>query len=80
VTSPLGSTGIDKREVTGMKIIADRERCEGHGLCADTAPEVYHLDDDAIVVLLHESVPPELERKAEAGARVCPVAALRVGA
>jgi ferredoxin len=61
-----------------VKIIADRERCEGHGLCADTAPDVYDLDDDAVVVLLHEDVPPALERKAEAGARVCPVAALRI--
>jgi ferredoxin len=61
-----------------MKIIADHSRCEGHGLCADTAPEVYELDDDAIVLVRHEVVPPELERKAEAGARVCPVAALRV--
>jgi ferredoxin len=61
-----------------VKIVADRERCEGHGLCADTAPDVYDLDEDAIVVLLHEDVPPELERKAEAGARVCPVAALRI--
>jgi len=78
VTSTLGSTGIDDRDVKRMKIIADRERCEGHGLCADTAPEVYELDDDAIVVLLHESIPPALERKAEGGARVCPVAALRV--
>jgi ferredoxin len=80
VTSSLDSTGIDDREVTGMRIIADRERCEGHGLCADTAPEVYELDDDAIVVLVHETVPPELQRKAEAGARVCPVAALRIEA
>jgi ferredoxin len=63
-----------------MRITADRERCEGHGLCADVAPEVYELDDEAIVVLLHETVPPELERKAEGGARVCPVAALRVEA
>jgi ferredoxin len=63
-----------------VRVVADRERCEGHGLCADTAPEVYELDDDAIVMLLHEVVPPELERKAEAGARVCPVAALRVEA
>ena len=61
-----------------MKIVADRDRCEGHGLCADTAPEVYDLDDDAVVVLLHEVVPAGLERKAEAGSRVCPVAALRI--
>jgi ferredoxin len=61
-----------------VKIAADRDRCEGHGLCADTAPEVYDLDDDAVVVLRYEVVPSELERKAEGGARVCPVAALRV--
>ena len=61
-----------------MRIAADRLRCEGHGLCADMAPEVYDLDDDAVVVLRHEIVPPTLERRAEAGARVCPVAALEV--
>jgi len=61
-----------------VKAVADRGRCEGHGLCADVAPEVYDLDEDAVVVLLHETVPSALERKAEAGARVCPVAALRI--
>lgn len=61
-----------------MKIVADRDRCEGHGLCADVAPEVFELDDDAVVTVRHDVVPPELERKAEAGARACPVAALRV--
>jgi ferredoxin len=61
-----------------MQVHADRERCEGHGLCEEVAPEVYELDDDAVVVVLHDEVPSTLERKAEAGARVCPVAALRV--
>jgi len=61
-----------------VRIAADRDRCEGHGLCVDTAPEVYDLDDDAVVVLRYDVVPPELERRAEGGARVCPVAALRI--
>ena len=61
-----------------MRVTADRDRCEGHGLCADTAPDVYELDDDVVVVVRHESVPPQLERQAAAGARVCPVAALRL--
>ena len=61
-----------------MRIAADRDRCEGHVLCADTAAEVFDLDDDGVVVLRFEVVPPELERWAEGGARVCPVAALRV--
>jgi ferredoxin len=61
-----------------VRVHADVDKCEGHGLCADVAPEVFDLDDDAVVVVLHEQVPPALERKAEAGARVCPVAALKV--
>lgn len=56
----------------------DRPRCEGHGLCEQTAPEIYRLDDDGELEVLIEDVPPELRAKAEAGARVCPVAALRV--
>lgn len=61
-----------------MRVSVDLSRCEGHGLCEDVAPAVYELDDDAVVTLVHEEVPPELERAAEAGARVCPVAALKV--
>jgi ferredoxin len=61
-----------------VRITADRGRCEGHGLCEEAAPDVYQLDDEAVVVVQHEQVPAALERKAEAGARVCPVAALRV--
>lgn len=60
------------------RIELDRDRCEGHGLCEETAPEVYRLDDDGELELLVEEVPSELQAKAEAGARVCPVAALRV--
>jgi ferredoxin len=61
-----------------MQIHAERDRCEGHGMCVATAPEVYDLDDDAIVLVLHEPVPPDLEDQAEAGAQACPVAALRL--
>ncbi len=61
-----------------MRIAADRDRCEGHGLCAGVAPEVFDLDDDAVVVIRHDIVPVELEGQADAGARACPVAALRV--
>jgi ferredoxin len=60
------------------RIELDRDRCEGHGLCEETAPEIYRLDDDGELELLVEDVPPQLQAKAEAGARVCPVAALRV--
>ncbi|SKG69467.1 ferredoxin [Mycobacteroides abscessus subsp. bolletii] len=56
----------------------DRNRCEGHGLCEQTAPEVYRLNDEGELELLIQDMSPELQDKAETGARICPVAALRV--
>jgi ferredoxin len=61
-----------------VHIEVDRDRCEGHGLCEQTGPEIYRLDDDGELELLVAEVPAELLAEAEAGARVCPVAALRV--
>ncbi|MDH3060927.1 ferredoxin, partial [Gordonia alkanivorans] len=29
-----------------MKIVVDRDTCQGHGRCAVYAPEVYELDDE----------------------------------
>jgi ferredoxin len=57
----------------------DRERCEGHGTCEQIAPSIYRLDDEGeLDILVNAPLPDDLVRLAEAGARVCPVAALRV--
>ncbi|KDN75577.1 3Fe-4S ferredoxin [Streptomyces olindensis] len=60
------------------RIVVDVERCEGHGLCEQTAPEVFRLDDDGELHLTHEEVAPERESAVAAAVRVCPVAALRL--
>ena len=61
-----------------VRIELEQKRCEGHGMCELTAPEVYRLDDEGELELLVNPVPDGLRASAEAGARVCPVAALRV--
>ncbi|MEF9907023.1 ferredoxin [Streptomyces hirsutus] len=61
-----------------MKIVLDRPRCEGHGLCEEAAPQLMHLDDEGELVLDHEEVDGADIALANAAARVCPVAALRV--
>ncbi|MFD4599847.1 ferredoxin [Streptomyces sp. NPDC058464] len=63
-----------------MKISVDYDRCEGHGLCADQAPGVFVLDDDAELTYRFEDleVPDEHVSAARAAVNVCPVAALRV--
>lgn len=59
-----------------MEIVLDRDRCEGHGLCEQSAPQLYRLDDDGELEILRTEVDGELAEAARAGARVCPVAAL----
>jgi ferredoxin len=59
-----------------MKILIDRDRCEGHGQCVAAAPDVVDLDDDGIAILrTSESIAEDLLKRA---ADVCPVAALTV--
>jgi len=61
-----------------MKIILDRPRCEGHGLCEEAAPHLMHLDDDGELVLDVETVEGADIDAAKAAVRVCPVAALKL--
>lgn len=60
------------------KIILDRARCEGHGLCEEAAPGLLHLDDDGEVVIDKEELEAGDLDAANAAVRVCPVAALRL--
>lgn len=61
-----------------MKIVLDRPRCEGHGLCEEAAPQLMHLDDDGELVLDREEVEGADAALANAAVRVCPVAALSI--
>ncbi|MEU6525769.1 ferredoxin [Streptomyces sp. NPDC046924] len=61
-----------------MRIVLDRPRCEGHGLCEEAAPQLMHLDDEGELVLDREEVEGADVALANAAARVCPVAALKV--
>lgn len=63
-----------------MRLVLDRPRCEGHGLCEEAAPLLMHLDDEGEVVIDREEIEPGSadESAAAAAVRVCPVAALRL--
>ena len=61
-----------------IRVHVMEDRCEGHGLCEEAAPAVFELDEDGVARVLHDPVPDDLSRQAEAGVRVCPVAALTI--
>jgi ferredoxin len=63
-----------------LRVIADRSRCCGYGLCAQVCPQVYKLDADGLVYLDSDVVPAGLEEEAREGAAACPAEALSVEA
>lgn len=59
-----------------MRVVLDRDRCDGHGLCASLCPEVFSLTDDDELVVAAEQPAAELHGRIEAAARACPKAAI----
>lgn len=59
-----------------MRIVVDRNTCEGLGMCEAMAHEYFEVDDDDTMALLDAS-PPEVDRsKVHAAVEACPVLAL----
>ena len=61
-----------------MKVIADLNMCQGHGLCSMAAPDVYDHDEDGLVVVKLDAIPPELADAAADGVEGCPEMALSI--
>jgi len=62
-----------------MKVVVDLDLCQGHGVCASEAPEVFAVDPaESRVVVLDESPPEALRTRVEAAVRYCPTRALRL--
>jgi ferredoxin len=62
-----------------VKVLLDRDLCQGHGMCVLEAPDVFALDKDDDQVRLLAEEPDESWREAVMKAvRYCPTAALSV--
>jgi ferredoxin len=61
-----------------MRLVAEIERCTGHGRCYELAPEILDSDDEGHVVALIGEVPTELEAKARQAVANCPESALSI--
>lgn len=62
-----------------MKIIVDRQRCDGNGVCMGIAPEVFDVDDD-LHLHVAEKIPndPELMARVRQSITSCPILALKL--
>jgi ferredoxin len=60
------------------KLLIDRIRCDGHGLCAELLPEMVELDEWGYPILSPGPVPEHLLEHAGRAVAACPVLALRL--
>jgi len=61
-----------------MKVIVDRDLCQGHGVCESEAPAVFSVSKKNVVEVLDESPPEELRSQVEAAVKFCPTHALKI--
>ena len=60
-----------------MRATVNPDTCTGCGLCVDTCPEVFALQDDLAVVTA-DPIPAEAEDTARQAADDCPVEAIAI--
>jgi len=59
-----------------MKVRVNPNRCSGSGLCVDTCPEVFELNDEGVSKVKMEQIPTEYQKGCKEAADNCPTEAI----
>jgi ferredoxin len=59
-----------------LRVVVDADQCQGNGMCAMIAPEVFALDDDSVAHTLAADVTAEDEPAVREAVDLCPRSAL----
>ncbi|MFE6922066.1 ferredoxin [Nocardia sp. NPDC057663] len=61
-----------------MKVVVDRSKCTGLGICESLAPEFFEIDDSGDLIQLKEGVTADELAAVEESVQGCPTEALRI--
>ena len=61
-----------------IRVIVDRDLCQGHGVCEGEAPEVFEVSKKGDLTVLEQTPDDELRAKVESAVKYCPTHALRI--
>lgn len=70
--------GQQSRDGQRSRIVVDRQRCEGYGLCMRKAPVLLRHDENGELQISEDELDGSALETARAALRVCRVAALRL--
>ena len=61
-----------------MKIVVDRDLCQGHAACEGEAPEVFSVSKQGELTILVPEPPEKLRAAVELAVKYCPTHALSI--
>lgn len=61
-----------------MRIVVDRDKCTGLGMCEAEAPDLFEIDDEGTLVVLDERPAEERRAALRAAVEACPTEALSI--
>ncbi|MBF6149536.1 ferredoxin [Nocardia niigatensis] len=61
-----------------MKVVVDRSKCTGLGICESLAPAFFEIDDNGELVQLKEDITDDELAAVEEAVQGCPTEALRI--
>lgn len=61
-----------------MKVVVDRKKCTGLGICESLASAFFEVDDSGDLLLLKEDIDPDELAEIEEAVAACPTEALRI--
>ncbi|MGQ4598932.1 ferredoxin [Nocardia sp. R6R-6] len=77
-----GSDGISivtpTEEAEMSKVVVDRSKCTGLGICESLASAFFEVDDNGELIQLREDVPDDELASVEQAVQGCPTEALRI--
>jgi ferredoxin len=61
-----------------VRVVVDRDLCQGHGVCESEAPDVFSVSKNGVLTIVDESPADELRPMIENAVAFCPTHALRI--
>jgi ferredoxin len=62
-----------------MRVLIDRDLCQGNAVCTFRSPAVFELGDDELAAITRERLEPDDLPSVESAIRACPMQAISLG-